>query len=220
MGKERKYNIGRNLSLLYAVYALLSLFFNVSVLGTLFLIIIFPLILVYLNKLLNKEYLYFHKRIFIITIIIMIFSSLAPIVGTAVLSTIVDLSALSSLPSGNMPNQNIVVAFANSTSILLLARGIALLTLSILLINKFRRFRISLKVASLCLGILGIHTIAVSMIGLFPKLLIILSHKASMAIISILKYSMPIIFFILFCSLFWEFKSGRLTNNEEPIENS
>ncbi len=217
MGKERKYNIGRNLSLLYSLYALVSFFFNISILGTLFLSIIFPLILVYLNKLLNKEYLYFHKRIFIITIIIMIISSLAPIIGVAVLSTIVDLSALSSLPSGNISNKNIVVIFANSTSILLLARGIALLTLSILLINKFREFRTSLNVASLSLGLLGMHTIITSMIGLFPRLLYILPYKVSMSIMTIL---MPIIFCFLFLSLFWEFKSGRLTNNEEPIEIS
>ena len=141
MNKERRYSIGRNLSFLYIVYAFVSLVVNTSFLGTLFFIIVFPVVLMSLNKLLDKEYLYPQKIIFTTTEIILIISTLTPKVGMAIMSTIVDINNLS---SENLANQNIVKGFVNVTNSLLLARGIILLVLSLFLIKKIMEFRMSL----------------------------------------------------------------------------
>jgi hypothetical protein len=84
-------------------------------------------------------------------------------------------------------------------------RGIALIILAVLLICKYKEFSKSLKITSLSLGVLGILTVVAGMMGLFPKLLL-LSQSLYIALNYGLTFLFPILYLLLFCSLFWEFK--------------
>lgn len=202
------------LSLLYAAITSFTLFFNIIGLGTLFLIIVFPIILLYLKKLLIEEYAFQKKKVFTIIVVIIAITAAAPIVSILILSTITDVSNALSI---NSPKQNILSVLSNTIQILLLTRGLAVFSLSILLLNKFRKFRKALKVASIALGFFGIHTVLVSFIGIFPRVLMIFPREFTMTLLNIYKFSLPFIFLILFSSLFWTFKCGSTKENKKTL---
>jgi len=102
------------------------------------------------------------------------------------------------------------VGFAYMVEVLLIARGGALLILSIRLLNKFKELRLGLKITTITMSVFGIHTILIGLVAIFPSTLQVLPHGTTMFGINFFKYSLPFIYIFLFGSLFWSSKMGFL----------
>ncbi len=216
MRKESNFYAAKYLTLFYLIYIVGSIFTDNILLSILLQILVFPFILNKLKLLINEKYNFNSVKIFFnIAIIFLIISTIAPFIGMSFINSKVDPATVRDSIDikniNNSPIANPIILFTMMiTESLLVARGLAFLLLGLWLLKKYKQFNIMVKVAVISLLIFGLHTVFIGIIPFYPPIILVIKYTG----ISILKYMLPVIQFVLFGSLFFVFEIKKSCGDE------
>jgi hypothetical protein len=203
MNKKLNYNTAGVLSIIYAISPILSLFIGSSGAIQIFLMVIFPYILMRFRDFIIYKFDYKKVSIFFnIEISLIILNLVLMTLGI----TIIDIFDV---------NHRYGNSFILFLSFLLTLRGIAFVLIGIVLMRKYQEFDAVLKIVAICLVLFGFQTILASLIGIWPRLLMILPKAYSMVFLNCLKGSLLIFQIIMFGLIGYSFIKNRENLKED-----
>ena len=183
MEKRIRYNAARNLSLLYVLYSIIGSF-NYKIIGSLFLLIVFPYILFKMNQLIIAQYNVNLKITFNVVIAILICSVAFPLISPILF---------------HFGLNTIYIVYT-----LIFARGISLIILGGCLLKRVMIFSKALIVTIVLLTIFGVYT-TFGGVMMTPLRYIYFPKITSLISIDVIQNSQAMIFFLIFGSLFFVF---------------
>jgi hypothetical protein len=202
MDKKLNYKTVGVLSIIYAISPILSLFSGSSGVIQIFLMVIFPYILMRLRDFIIYKFDYKKVSIFFnIEIFLIILNLILMTLGI----TVIDIFDI---------NHRYGNGFVQFLSLLLTLKGIAFMLIGIVLMRKYHEFDAILKTVAICIFLFGFQTIVASSIGIWPRLLIILSKTYSMVILNCLKALLFIMQLVMFGLIGYAFIKNRESKKE------
>jgi hypothetical protein len=188
----------------YILFEILAVFTNIGILGYFLYVTAFPYILVKLRVLIAKRYGL--RRIGLIVNALLL---------SIILSVFLSFTIGAVFSMNNMNNN--VAALAKLIYVLAMIKGIFYMVLGIYLIQNINRSEKIFFVFNITCLLLGLHPLFLSIIGLIPTLLSIMSHNITMTILNVLKYSMPLLMITLFVTIFCIFMKAKDNENQHTV---